>query len=175
MNRVHWLNKKTWKIRNVYLFSFIFSVVFLTIIATVDIYMQTEAFKKEQAEVERKIKQQSVARKMELANCILEQSENAITPTGYSVSILNSPTHSVDISTNDPIKRIHMYITPAEVSNSGNSVTHVLEKDGGFSDQISHTFTPGNPKGTYNVEIAVEFYGAEGKTLYKAYQIYVDD
>lgn len=115
------------------------------------------------------------AKEIELANCILEQSQNAITPTGYSVSIRYSPTHSVDISTNDPIRRIHMYITPAEASNSGDSITTVVEKDGGFSDQISHTFTPDNAKGKYNVEISVEFYGAEGKVLYRAYPIYVND
>ena len=114
-------------------------------------------------------------KRLELANCILKQSENDITPTSHGVSIRYSPTHTVNISTNDPIKRIHMYVTPAEISNSGNSVTTVKEKDGGFSGEISHTFTPNNGKGTYNVEISVEFYGHDDKVLYKAYQIYVDD
>lgn len=53
MQRVHWLNRKTFKIRNVYLFSFIFSIFFLTIYGTIQLHLQGEAIKMDQAESQR--------------------------------------------------------------------------------------------------------------------------
>lgn len=120
------------------------------------------------------------AKEKELSACISLQAANAIKPIGFSVSIRYSPTHSIDISTNDPIKRIHLYITPVDSSIAGNTVTAVTEKDGGFSEQISHTFSTGDYKGTYNVEVTVEFFrvekhGPEDKTFYGTWQINVSD
>ena len=53
MQRVHWLNKKTWKIRNVYYVIIILTIFTSIIIGTVQNHFESEAIKKEQAEAER--------------------------------------------------------------------------------------------------------------------------
>lgn len=100
------------------------------------------------------------------------QADAAIQPRETHISIFYTPTHTIDISTNDPIKEVDVYFVPTDWE-SGNSSFGKAETFDTFtySTSMSHTFSEYD-KGNYSVTVTVYIVGQD--SISKTYEISVD-
>lgn len=103
----HFLNQKTFKIRNVYIATAVFTIVVSTIVLTVENHFATQAIKQEQAEAERLLNERLAKAEQErklkplLNNPLPPKDTNSVNSTGKYDP--NKPPGNAPVNPSDPL------------------------------------------------------------------------